>query len=80
MVQARDYQLFKDQKSGGEEVMTTPLHLACRLSNDEGIRILIEKQSYDPNILLKGKSALYELLCDAARVDFNVLAFLMRTC
>lgn len=62
----------------GFETLTTPLHLACWISNDEAIRILIEKQAADVNILLKNKNVIYELLSEAQAVDYQILAFILR--
>lgn len=40
MTQVKDYKKYKDDKSNsnGSEMITTPFHLACRLSNDEAVR------------------------------------------
>jgi len=41
---------------------TTPFHVACDISNEEAVWVLIEKHEYDPNILLQGISPLFMLL------------------
>ena len=46
------FKSFKEDKASGEELLTTPLHLACKNSNIEAVRILLELQHYDCNVLL----------------------------
>jgi ankyrin repeat protein len=58
--------------------VTTPLHLACKLSNDEAVRQLIDHHAYDVNVLVNNKSAIYELLSTSCYLDFNILNFLMK--
>lgn len=60
------------------EISSTPLHLACRVSNDEAVRILVENNGFDINILLNEKSALYELLSTACYSDFSILNYLIK--
>ena len=67
-----------EQGKDKEDLITTPLHLACKLSNDEAVRQLINEQSYDVNILCNEKSALGELLSTACYLDFSILNFLMK--
>ena len=74
----REYEQFKEEKAKNSEIITTPLHLACKLSNDEAVRQLINEQNYDVNILCQEKSALSELLSTACYLDFNILNFLMK--
>lgn len=59
-------------------MVTTPLHLACRLSNEEAIHNLVDSHGLDINILLNEKNALYELLSTSAYTDFNILNYLMK--
>ena len=78
MGQVADYEQFKLEKLRNPDIITTPFHLACRLSNDEAVRQLVDQQEYDINILLHGKSALYELLSTSCYLDFNILNYLMK--
>jgi ankyrin repeat protein len=52
--------------------------MACKTSNDEAIRQLIEKHNYDCNILLKNKSAIFELLSNSSALDYNILVFMLK--
>jgi len=45
-----------------KELLTTPLHIACQNSNIEAVRILIEQQNYDINVLVNDKNFIVELL------------------
>ena len=47
------------------EISITPLHLACRLSNEDAVKYLVERQGFEVNVLLNEKSILYELLSTA---------------
>jgi ankyrin repeat protein len=67
-----------EQGKDKEDLITTPLHLSCKLSNDEAVRQLINEQSYDVNILCNEKSPLGELLSTACYLDFSILNFLMK--
>lgn len=78
MSQVKDYKKYKEEKSQYEEMVTTPFHLACKLSNDEAVRQLVENQAFDINILVNEKSALYELLSTSCYLDFNILNYLMK--
>ena len=63
MSQFQDIREFKAAKKyGEEEVITTPLHLACQTSNVEAVRILLMDHNYDVNVLLYEKNFLYDLL------------------
>jgi ankyrin repeat protein len=78
MGQTLDYRKFKQDKLTNPEVITTPFHLACKLSNDEAVRQLVDQHSYDVNILINNKSALHELLSTSCYLDFNILNFLLK--
>jgi len=78
MGQVKDYRRYKDEKAGDCELRTSPLHLACRFSNEEAVRRLVEAQQADVNLLLNDRSALYELLCTAGYLDFNILTYLLK--
>jgi len=78
MSQVKDYQKYKSDKRQYSEIVTTPLHLACKLSQDEAVRILTEYHGFDINILLNNKNVLYELLSTASYQDFNILNYLMK--
>lgn len=54
------------------------MHLACKISNDDAVRVLIEKQNFDVNMLLDERSALYELLSSSTYIDFNILNYLLK--
>jgi len=54
-------------------VITTPLHLACQMSNVEAARILLMNHDYDVNILLYEKNFLYDLLNTGGFEDFSIL-------
>lgn len=72
--------MYKNEKSMDQsQMIMTPLHLACKESNGEAIRILTEKHNYDMNILLDNKSAVYELISNSQYVDVNILNYLLRT-
>ena len=53
MSQTKDYVLYKNEKLSetGPELATTALHLACRVSNDDAVRVLLDRHSYDVNVL-----------------------------
>ena len=40
--QLKDYKTFKEEKASDKELLTTPLHLACKNSNIDAVRILLE--------------------------------------
>ena len=63
----------KEFKSQKKETITTPLHLACQMSNTEAVRILLTKHDYDVNILLYEQNFLYDLLQKAELDDFKIL-------
>ena len=52
--------------------------MACKLSNDEAVRQLVDQQNYDINVLINEKSAIFELLSTSCYLDFNILNFLMK--
>lgn len=54
-------------------MLTTPLHLACQNSNVDAVRILIEQQKLDINMLVNEKSFLFDLLDTAGYKDFSIL-------
>lgn len=78
MSQVKDYQKYKSDKQQYQEMVTTPLHLACKLSNDEAVHLLIESHGFDINILLNNKSILYELLSTSTHLDFNILNYILK--
>ena len=78
MGQIKDYKQYKDEKSQYHETITTPFHLACRLSNDDAVRHLVEDHQFDINVLLNEKSAIYELLSTSGYLDFNILNYLLK--
>ena len=59
--QLGDYAQYKEDKER-QELLTTPLHLACQKSNIEAVRILIESHNYDVNVLLHEMNFTAELL------------------
>jgi ankyrin repeat protein len=42
MIELKDYKKYKDSKALKEEISTTPLHLACKHSNYDAMRFLID--------------------------------------
>jgi hypothetical protein len=78
MTQVKDYQKYKADKSQYQEAVSTPLHLACKLSNDEAVHLLVETHGFDINMLLNNKNILYELLSTSTYLDFNILNYLMK--
>lgn len=64
----------REKRSRKEEMITTPLHLACQTSNLEAARILLMDHSYDVNILLHDKNFIYDLLNTASWEDFSILS------
>lgn len=76
--QTRDYRIFKQEKDKNFDLITTPFHLACKLSNDEAVRQLVDQHNYDINILINNRSALHELLSTSCYLDFNILNFLLK--
>lgn len=56
-----DMRQFKAMKKS-HEMISTPLHLACQMSNVEAARILLTDHRYDVNILLYEKNFLHDLL------------------
>jgi ankyrin repeat protein len=79
MSQVKDFRQFKTDKRGANKnIITTPMHLACKLSNDEAVRELIDNHNYDVNILLHQQSPLYELLSTSCYLDFNILNFMLK--
>jgi len=76
----KSYEQYKFLKSINKDIFMTPIHLACRLSNDEAIRVLIEKHQYDMNILLDEKSPIFELISTSTYQDLVILSYAMKTC
>jgi len=74
MSQLTDIKSFRAMKSSNaQEIITTPLHLACQTSNVEAARILLTDHNYDVNILLYEKNFIYDLLNTANWEDFSIL-------
>lgn len=72
--QLKDIRQFKAiKRENTQDVITTPLHLACQLSNVEAARILLTNHDYDINILLYEKNFIYDLLTTGGYQDFNIL-------
>ena len=78
MSQVGDHNKYKIDKQQNPDIITTPLHLACKVSNDEGVRQLIDLHNYDVNILLNEKSAIFDLLSTSCYLDFNILNFIFK--
>jgi ankyrin repeat protein len=76
--QLKDYKQYKDDKDKLKEQYTTPLHLACQNSNIEAVRILIEQQKYDVNVLLNDKNFLVELLQNSGYMDFSIMNMIFK--
>ena len=54
------------------------MHLACQNSNIEAVRILIEQQKYDVNVLLNDKNFLVELLQNSGYMDFSIMNMIFK--
>jgi ankyrin repeat protein len=76
----KSYEQYKFLKTVNKDIFTTPIHVACRLSNDEAIRVLIEKHQYNMDILLQEKSPTYELISTSTYQDLVILSYVMKTC
>ena len=76
--QLKDYKSFKEDKASDKELLTTPLHLACKNSNIEAVRILLELQKYDCNVLLQEKNFVVELLQNSGYTDFSILQLILK--
>lgn len=75
MSQLNDIRQFKSEKrSFDQDIITTPLHLACHTSNVEAARILLTDHHFDVNILLYEKSFLCDLLTSGTFEDFSILS------
>lgn len=76
LTKSEDYQEFAEKKKTKQlsELITTPLHLACQMSNMEAARILLTNQNFDVNILVHEKNFIYDLLNTASWEDFNILS------
>jgi len=76
MSQMNDLSAYQSLKKSDMKysVITTPLHLACQMSNVEAARILLSDHNYDVNILLYNRNFLYDLLNTASQEDFMILA------
>jgi hypothetical protein len=72
MSELTDIRQFKALKKT-HEMVTTPLHLACQMSNVEAARILLTDHDYDVNILLHEKNFLHDLLNTGGFQDFSIL-------
>ena len=57
---SKDTKLPKKLRTAEET--TTPLHLACRVSNEEAVKLLVERHAFNPNMILHGKTPIFELL------------------
>lgn len=80
MMPVKNYTQFKFLQNMQKEVITTPMHVACKLSHDEAIRLLIERHQYDMNILLNEVSPTYELISTSTYQDLVILSYAMKTC
>jgi len=72
----KDYKEYKAKKKARDqlnEMLTTPLHLACQNSNGNAVRILVEQHNLDVNMLVNEKNFLVELLDTAGYKDFSIL-------
>ena len=78
MHQLSDYSSYKQDKSQLKEILTTPLHLACKHGNIDAVRLLLERQNYDINILLNQKNFLVELLTNSGYTDFSILNMIFK--
>ena len=80
MSQTKDYAKYKYEKNrdAAPDQATTALHLACRLSNYEAVRVLLDRYRYDVNVLQDERSAVYSLLSTSNHTDCNVLNFMMK--
>ena len=76
--QLKDYKSFKEDKASDKELLTTPLHLACKNSNIDAVRILLELQKYDCNVLLQEKNFVVELLQNSGYTDFSILQLILK--
>lgn len=79
MSQVKDYAEYKNAKAAkAQEMVSTPLHLSCKLSQDEAVRLLLENHCFDVNMLLGDRNCLYELLSTASYQDFSILNYIMK--
>jgi ankyrin repeat protein len=76
--QLKDYKQFKEDKDQMKELLTTPLHIACQNSNIEAVRILIEQQSFDVNVLVNDRNFIVELLQNSGYMDFSIMNMIFR--
>lgn len=76
----KSYEDFKNLKNSNADVYTTPIHVACRLSNDDAIRTLIEHHQCDFDILLQDISPTFELISTSTYQDLVILSYAMKTC
>ena len=72
MTDIKEFKAMKSSKT--EDIITTPLHLACQTSNVEAARILLTDHDFDVNILLHEKNFIYDLLNTANWEDFSILS------
>jgi hypothetical protein len=61
-----------------ERCITTPLHLACQMSNEEAARILLTDHNFDVNILLHDRNFLVDLLDTASWEDYSILMTVLK--
>ena len=59
-------------------MLMTPIHMACRKSHEEACHMLIDDHQADINMLLNGKSPLFELVSTAGAKEFNILNYLLK--
>ena len=79
MTAIKNYEEYKIMKNSNVDVYTTPIHVACRLSNDDAIRALIESHQYDFDILLEDVSPTFELISTSTYQDLVILSYAMKT-
>lgn len=70
-----DYKSYKQSKT---DMLTTPLHIACQNSNIEAVRILIEQQDFDVNVLVNNRNFIVELLANSGYMDFSIMNMIFK--
>lgn len=78
--QLRDFDKYKADKEQFKDILTTPFHYACKVGNDWAIRILVESNNFDCNILINKRSPLFELVNTPTHQDAQVISYLMKKC
>jgi len=73
----KDYKQYKQDKEQ-TDMFTTPLHIACQSSNIEAVRILIEQQDFDVNVLVNEKNFIVELLTNSGYMDFSIMNMIFK--